>query len=240
MSKNKIPTNSTPASQADDLADDAAGIGALANPLRRRLYEYVSSQDDAVGREAAAAALGVPLHRVRTQLDRLADEGLLDIEFRRLSGRTGPGAGRPAKLYRRSQREFSVSLPARRYDLVGHILATAIEATAADGLRASEVMDGIAYDEGRKSGDGCATDELGPIDRLSCALGELGYEPKRTGDTLSLRNCPFDTVSKEHTELVCGLCRSFVHGVCDAVDAGEFDAVLDPESGLCCVKIALH
>src|SRR5262245_38638769 len=97
----------------DDLAEQAAGIGALADAVRRALYEYVVAQPDPVGREQAADAAGVALHTAKFHLDRLVDEGLLDVEFRRLGGRSGPGAGRPAKLYRRSARQWAVSLPSR-------------------------------------------------------------------------------------------------------------------------------
>ena len=100
-----------------DLADQATGIAALAEPVRRELYEYVVAQQDAVGREEAAAGVGVAVHTAKFHLERLVQDGLLDVEFRRLTGRSGPGAGRPAKLYRRSDTEWSVSLPARRYDL---------------------------------------------------------------------------------------------------------------------------
>ena len=80
-----------------DLAVQAAGIGALADPVRRALYQYVTAQPDAVGREAAAAAVHVPVHTAKFHLDRLCDEGLLQAEYRRLSGRAGPGAGEPLR-----------------------------------------------------------------------------------------------------------------------------------------------
>ena len=97
-----------------DIESQAAGIGSLAEPIRRALYEYVVAQARPVGREEAAAAVDLPAHKANFHLDKLVDEGLLEAEFRRLSGKTGPGAGRPAKLYRRSAREWSVSLPPRR------------------------------------------------------------------------------------------------------------------------------
>jgi DNA-binding transcriptional ArsR family regulator len=108
------------------IADDAARIGALADDTRRSLYEYVVTQREPVGREQAAGAVGVPLHTASFHLDKLVDAGLLETEFRRLTGRRGPGAGRPSKLYLRADREVAVSLPARRYDLAGDILAAAI------------------------------------------------------------------------------------------------------------------
>src|SRR3546814_21195509 len=109
-----------------NLADQSSRIGALADPMRRALYEYVATQREPVGREEAARALDLATHKVKFHLDKLVDEGLLQTEFRRLSGRSGPGAGRPNKLYRRADTEFSVSLPARRYDPVAPNLANAV------------------------------------------------------------------------------------------------------------------
>ena len=109
------------------MGDEYSALGALADPVRRRLYEYVAAQPDYVGREEAANGAGVPLHSARFHLDKLVDEGLLEVEHRRLSGRTGPGAGRPAKVYRRSPSEIAVSVPERSYDLVGAVLAAAVE-----------------------------------------------------------------------------------------------------------------
>lgn len=102
----------------EDIATRLRTVGALSEPARRELYLYVAAQVEPVGRDQAAAETGLPRHVVKFHLDRLVDEGLLEIEFRRLSGRQGPGSGRPAKLYRRSAREVSVSLPERHYDLV--------------------------------------------------------------------------------------------------------------------------
>src|SRR5919107_5627236 len=109
-----------------DLSASAAGIGALADDTRRLLYEYVTSQPEPVGRDQAADALGLRRHTVSFHLDRLAAEGLLDVEFHRLGGRSRPGAGRPSKLYRRAQREFAVSLPPRRHDPDGGIIPSAV------------------------------------------------------------------------------------------------------------------
>ena len=112
--------------------DDAFGhrvtkLGALADPVRRALYRFVADQPGAVSRDQAADGIDVPRHTAKFHLDRLVDEGLLVTEFRRLTGRSGPGAGRPAKLYRRSRKEVAVSLPSRRYDLAGDVLADAVE-----------------------------------------------------------------------------------------------------------------
>ena len=214
--------------------DDLTGIAALAEPARRRLYEYVVAQPDAVGREQAAEAVAVPVHTAKFHLDRLVDEGLLETEFRRLSGKQGPGAGRPSKLYRRADREFAVSLPERRYDLVGHILASAF-ARAHEGMPLSEALEVTAAGEGVRLAEGSRIDDPEELSRLGAVLATQGYEPRVEDDVLVLANCPFDALAKEHTELVCGLNRSFVQGVADGLGC-DVEACLEPEDGMCCVK----
>src|SRR4051812_20262210 len=136
----------------EDLEQQAAGIAALAEPARRALYAFVCSQPGPVSREQAAEQTGLALHSVKFHLDRLVEEDLLDVEFRRLSGRSGPGAGRPAKLYRRSDRELSVSMPPRRYDLAGDVLAEAVDRSVREGLPVEDAVHAAALAHGRRLG----------------------------------------------------------------------------------------
>jgi predicted ArsR family transcriptional regulator len=215
-----------------DLGRQAAGIGVLADDTRRALYEYVVAQPDPVGREQAASALGLPVHRATFHLDRLVAEGLLDVEFRRLSGRTGPGAGRPSKLYRRAAQEFAVSLPARRYELVGDILAAAVT-RAAEGGPLDRALDECAREEGLGIG-GAATGLDRSLDALAEVLAAQGYEARVDNGTVLLANCPFDALARRHTRLVCGLNRSFVQGVADGLGC-DATARLEPSDERCCV-----
>ena len=91
-----------------------AAVAALAEPTRRRLYEHVVRSPHPLSRDDVAGAMGVPRPTTAFHLDRLVADGLLDVHYERRSGRTGPGAGRPAKLYRRAECSVSVSLPERR------------------------------------------------------------------------------------------------------------------------------
>lgn len=111
---------------------DIDAIAALQDPVRRRLYEYVVAQGREVGRNEAAEAAGVARTLAAHHLDRLTEAGLLESGSRRLSGRTGPGAGRPAKVYTRAPAEHSVSLPARDYRTVAELLAEAAEQAGLD------------------------------------------------------------------------------------------------------------
>jgi len=225
----------------DDFAASVSGVSALAEPVRRRLYLYVVAQPEPVGRDQAAAGIGIARHTAKFHLDRLVGDGLLETEFRRLSGRDGPGAGRPAKLYRRAAREVSVSLPERRYDLAGAVLARAIEESGKDG---SPVLDAVAR-VAKATGRGLAVDVDSPpaggvgtkaeLDRLAAVLATCGFEPRVDGSRVTLANCPFHALAEDHTELVCGMNLGLVAGVIDGLGATGLAAELDPAPHRCCV-----
>ena len=82
-------------------SEDLTAVGLLQEPIRRRLYEWVIDQPQPVGRDAAATAAGINRSLAAFHLDRLTEAGLLKASYRRLSGRSGPGAGRPARVYER-------------------------------------------------------------------------------------------------------------------------------------------
>lgn len=228
-----------------DLGSRASGIGSLAEPTRRRLYDYVVAQPEPVGREQTARELELALHTVSFHLDRLVEEGLLDVEYRRLTERTGPGSGRPSKLYRRADQEFTVSLPPRRYDLVGDILAGAVT-RALGGMELTESLEGSAREAGLEVGRQAAAPTGDPVEGLASALEPLGYEP-RPGDeddggekAMLLANCPYHSLAQEHTRLVCGLNQHFVQGVADGLGCTGVRACLEPREGRCCVVARLE
>ena len=215
----------------------AGSIGALADDNRRALYEYVVGEPEPVGREQAATAVDLPLHTASFHLDRLVAEGLLEVEFRRLTGRSGPGAGRPSKLYRRADRAFAVSLPPRRYDLVGDILAEAVS-RAAGGASLDGSLTASAREEGVALGRAVAGMSDEPTLRaVAEVLAGQGYQPREDDDVVTLRNCPFDELARKHTELVCGLNQTFVQGVVEGLERADATACLEPEAGWCCVKV---
>ena len=100
-----------------------SGIAALDQPLRRDLYRLLRDRDGWVARDEAASALGVPRSVAAFHLDKLVDAGVVEVTFERTTGRTGPGAGRPSKFYRRRDSELTASVPERKYDLAGSLLA---------------------------------------------------------------------------------------------------------------------
>jgi predicted ArsR family transcriptional regulator len=217
-------------------------IAVLAEPVRRRLYGYVADQAEPVGRDAAAAALGIGRPLAAFHLDRLVAAGLLDVTFRRLSGRSGPGAGRPAKLYRRSDRQVELSLPARNYEIAATLFADALAAGAAGTVSTSQALDAAARSFGESLGAEArrrAGKRPSAAALLAAAMEVLdgaGFEPiAGERDVIALRNCPFDAIAQTHRDLVCGMNVSLMDGVIAGLRAKGIEAELDRQPGMCCV-----
>ena len=233
----------------DDFAEQVASISALAEPARRALYLFVVAQPQPVSRDQAAAGTGLPRHTAKFHLDRLVEEGLLATEFRRLSGRSGPGAGRPSKLYLRSDSALAVTLPQRHYDLAAQILAGAVETAAADDVPVLDAVQRAASEAGHRLGagpdpSGGPTARPGPVAEteaevraVASALAGQGYEPRQEGDALVLANCPFHDLARSHTALVCGMNLALVTALLDGARADHLTARLEPADGRCCVTI---
>jgi predicted ArsR family transcriptional regulator len=232
---------------------DVSAVASLDEPTRRRVYDCVRAHALPVSREEVAAEMDVPLRTAAFHLDRLAELGLLLVTFARRSGRSGPGAGRPAKLYQRSAREVSVSLPPRHYDLAGRLLAGAMTQAQESGEPPRQVLDRQArefgqamvrelsghepdLDSGDESGLGPERDDTASLIRL---LEDHGFEPRLVDGNIILRNCPFHALTREHAELVCGMNLQLLEGVLEGLGRTGRQAVLDPQQSRCCVRLEL-
>ena len=203
--------------------DDLEAVASLAEPIRRALYDHVAGSTEPVSRDDAAQAVEVSRQVAAYHLDRLADDGLLEVEFRRLTGREGPGAGRPSKLYRRSHQVHEVSIPPRRYELAARILLDAAREGHIDNTALTEVA--------RRTGE-----EIGQIG-LGAALRATGYEPVIENDETRFRNCPFHLLKERDRDTTCGLNLALVPGMVEG-SGSTSDAVLAREEGYCCIRIS--
>ena len=231
-------------------AEKLAGLAALAEPLRRRLYLYVSAERDAVSRDAAAERFGVSRSVAAFHLDKLAQLGLLEVEYRRPPGRRGPGAGRPAKFYRPAAREIAFSIPPREYELAGRVLAEAMTSAGRDHVPVSEALTSSARRVGRSLGERVrrrhGADVGDEESKAVEAVSECGYEPHVDGDGVTLHNCPFHALAEDYRDLVCGMNLELIRGVLESVAStteeeggGEphLEARLEPTPGRCCVRL---
>ncbi len=224
-----------------ELERQIAAIASLHEPVRRGLYLYVARRRRDVGRDEAARALRISRALAAFHLDKLVRQGLLETSYRRLTGRRGPGAGRPAKLYRRSAHQLDLTLPRRRYELAGRMLAQAL--TEARSPAAVRALRRVARDVGRglgadaRRGRRGAGTSRGPLARLLGVLEWCGFEPARSNGSVHLANCPFAALANQSRALVCGMNLALLEGVLQGVQARGMRAVLDPQPPSCCVVL---
>ena len=228
---------------------DLASLSSLDDPLRRRLYEVVTSQPGPVSRDEAASAAGIGRALAVYHLDKLVESGLLTASYQRPPGRSGPGAGRPAKMYARSGREFAVTVPPREYELAARLLVQAVEAdpsgrsrtALAEAARRLGTELGSAFRPSPADRDAGGRDAAGPEAGgrdVKGVLTQQGYEPCCGADgVIRLRNCPFHQLAEQHRELVCGMNLALVEGLVEGLGADGWHPALDPRPGQCCVAI---
>jgi|SRR6266545_111454 len=211
-------------------------VAVLRDPTRRRLYRYIEQQPAAVSRDEAAKAVGVSRALAAFHLEKLVGVGLLKPEYRRLSGRSGRGAGRTSKLYKRSARQFELSLPERHYDVLARLLAESITSVQRGS---PDTVPAHAY--GRALGARARLRLRGPrrgTRLLTCVedvAERLGFDPYRdSDDNVRLRNCPFDPLSRLYTPLVCGVAQAILTGVVEGLGAGQLSVGREMRPDRCC------
>jgi predicted ArsR family transcriptional regulator len=214
----------------EDFERQLGSLGALEEPVRQKLYFFVAGHDGDVSRDEAAEAAGVSRALAAFHLDKLVEAGLLEATYKRLSGKAGPGAGRPSKLYRRAAGQIDVSLPRRRYELAAHVLAQAVDDPDRVKTAAREWGIRLAGEVGKRT-------EL-PLRRATRALEAAGFEPRRTKEgEVVLRNCPFASLSAGNRELICGMNLALIEGLLEGLAIEGVEAKLAPRAGLCCVTL---
>ena len=209
-------------------------LAVLEDPVRRRLYDYVAQQPGGVSRSEAAQAVGIQRTLAAFHLDRLAEAGLVSVTFRRPAGRTGPGAGRPAKRYQRSTTEHQVSVPPRDYRRAAELLAEVVDITGAEPqLQRSARSRGAAA--GRAARREAPQETEGEL--VVAALTDQGYQPYRDGADIRLRNCPFHVLADRYPPLICGMNLAMLEGLLEGAAAKALEARLDPRPGDCCIVV---
>jgi predicted ArsR family transcriptional regulator len=222
------------------IEDALADLAVLAEPVRRRLYIHVAESPDPISRDDAAEAVGISRSLAAFHLDRLVQSGLLEAEFRRLRGRSGPGAGRPSKLYRSTRQEVLATVPPRRYEIAAELFARALEEPG----RGPESLTAAATTYGNELGQE-ARRRAGPraghgrrVEALRSVLRDAGYLPIEREGELRMLNCPFHELAQRHRRLTCGMNLSLLQGMLAGANLPVETARLDQQPGLCCVAIA--
>jgi len=150
-------------------------LDAIGDQELRETLLYTRARPLPVTADEVAAAHGVHRNVARGRLERLANAGLLIRSFERRTGRTGPGAGRPAKTYRVAPELSAIEFPERRYEqLIGLVVDALPERGRRDGLREIGVAFGreLAREARLRPAKGFRT----ALGRVCAGLGSLGYQ----------------------------------------------------------------
>jgi predicted ArsR family transcriptional regulator len=219
---------------------DLASLSCLEDRVRGRLYAFVSGRAEPVRRDEAAAAVGIGRALAVYHLDKLVESGLLAACYRRPPGRSGPGAGRPAKVYSRSGGEFMVTVPPREYELAAGLLVQAVAADFSGRSRAAlhDAARQLGADLGKRHRAEGAQGGDGRRLALESALSEHGFEPRHDdAGTVRMRNCPFRRLAELQSEVVCHMNLAMIRGLVAGLGATGLNPALDPEPEHCCVVI---
>lgn len=207
-------------------ADIARLVSALGDPTRRRVFFAVRAAGEAQSKDDVAAAVGIDRRLAGFHLDKLVDHGFLEAEFRRRSGRAGPGAGRPPKHYRLAGAEVQVALPERHYELLASLL---LRAAREEGGSSQAVLERVGYDFGFELGlgevaagragaaPGAVHEAVSEVVRL---LSRYGFAPRAEGPGLRACACPFEELAFHDPERICGLDRAIWRGMLAAFAPG--------------------
>lgn len=212
----------------------------LSEETRWRLYALVRAAHRPVGREEAAAGVGISRKLAAFHLDKLVAAGLLRARYDAPVGRRR--VGRTPKTYESSGAEIAVSIPARRYDVLADILIDAVRASAS-GEDALEAATRIARLRGAEHAstrrERLRSGRLGAERALTMAgeiLEECGYEPQRETPTrLRLRNCPFHPFAGRAPDVVCAISQAGLNGMLEGLGVTTVKMVPDLDPGTCCV-----
>lgn len=236
-----------PVSEANDPSGGARfdreieRLALLVDPTRRALYRYVVGQGGYVSRDGAAAALGIARGLAAFHLDRLAEEHLLEFTYRRPDGRAGPGAGRPAKLYRRSAQQVSISLPHQDYELLAEVLAGALDPDPPEAVRARVSAAArrrgatLAAEARRLAGHRPGRNRL--VEAGLGVLGRHGFEPRGSGGEVAFGSCPFQAVARAHRTVVCPTTRALIEGFVEGLGLRGVAVGCDASAPGCCVSL---
>lgn len=217
-------------------------LSVLTERSRRRMFSFIRSERRAVTREEAAVSMGISRKLAAFHLEKLVEAGLLRARYE-ASGDVRK-VGRRPKVYECTEALISVSIPERSHELLADLLLDAV-LDQGDGESAEAAAVRTARERGVALGGEARVvtrpGRLGSERGLTaCAqmLDNHGFEPVReTSDEVRLRNCPFHPLAAKAPGLVCAMNQAFIAGYLEGLEVSRVEAVLEPVSGACCVRL---
>jgi predicted ArsR family transcriptional regulator len=181
-------------------------LTAVGDPELRDALLYARGQARPVTADELATATGVHRNVARSRLERLVESGLLAPAYERRTGKSGPGAGRPAKTYSVVPQLESIEFPANH---VESLTALLVDALASGGRRKQLHEIGVAFGRelGRAAGLRSAKKLEAGFERLCEAVRSLGYQAslermEPNGAVIASPTCPLRPLVRARPDAV--------------------------------------
>jgi predicted ArsR family transcriptional regulator len=205
-----------------------AVTSAFGDPTRRDIYLFL--RENPAGVKAAEVAEHFELHPnvARHHLEKLAAGGYLDVELARHES-----AGRPSKRYRVVPNDTQLLFPPRRDDLLGTLLARALERLPADEAHA--LAEQVGYEYGRSiaarmeptEGHRSVKAALASVADALTAHGFAAHaEARGSALTLVAEHCPFGEAARQYPHVLCAVDTGMVKGMLEGL-YGETEPTIE-------------
>lgn len=215
---------------------------SLGDPTRRAIYIAVRESKEALTTSAIANLFDIHPNVARHHLDRLADDGYLQISEAH-PPKDGLGAGRPAKRYESTEMEVSVHFAPRRFEMLAEMLFRILEEISPDNI--GEIAETIGREYGQKLAKEIGAPEDpgydAAVQAVASAMTGLGFsvDPDLEGQRLLTSHCPFGETATNHPEVICSLDRGIVSGMFGALSV-PCNPVVIPHTALeddCVIRV---
>ena len=202
--------------------DLGALTGSLGDATRRGVYIAVRESPDPLTAGQIAEMFDIHPNVARHHLDRLATDEYLTITRKRPSGRTGPGAGRPAKCYAASDKEIELHYPSQRMDLLTTLLLDLVNELAPETASAAARNIGYRYGENLAQEIGLPTDKgfAQSVRAVAQAMTGMGFQMEADvhNSRFVTSHCPFGQTAMNHPEVICALDQGLIGGLMGSID----------------------
>jgi predicted ArsR family transcriptional regulator len=203
-------------------------LAAVGDPELREALLFARSRARPVTADELAQAKGLHRNVARSRLERLVEAGLLAVGFERRTGRSGPGAGRPAKTYSVVPQLDSIEFPGDQSDSLAGLLVAALAARGGeDPLRDVGVEFGreLARSAKRRPAKSLETG----FERVCAAVRGLGYQASLegaddNGAVIATPTCPLRPLVSARpvaVEIDRGMWAGLASCALDGVEVGQ-------------------
>jgi predicted ArsR family transcriptional regulator len=203
-------------------------LAAVGDPELREALLFARGQARPVTADELAEEKGLHRNVARSRLERLVEAGLLAVAYERRTGRSGPGAGRPAKTYSVVPQLAKIEFPADQHESLAGLLVDALVARGGE-----EPLREVGVNFGREL---ARTARLRPaknletgFERVCAAVRRLGYQASLEhaddhGAVIATPTCPLRPLVRacpEAVEIDRGMWAGLASCALDGVEVGE-------------------